>query len=771
MPVPEGHNETAPSREQPTAASLPQKQTLVPAHNGRLVPAPQQRATAYSAATTVTPTALLHAFRRRMLVALTLGVLLAGVGATAVWFLLPPGKASVASLLHVAASAPKIASDVGDQADFRTYQSTQLALIKSRLVLNAALRSTKVASLEIVNLQPEPLEWLEKEVKVGFTQSPEILQISMTGDRTEELKTIVDAITDAYLEEIVYKQHNERQKRYQKLKEIARRYEDKVKGIRKSMRALQEQAMLPGDAKVTALRQQQAQSEYTLASADLAKVRSDLRSLKLQLVKAETAPVTAFVVNEATILKSLAEDALIKKYQERFSAAQELLDENEKRAKRGAKEPALIPLRNAVLGEKRKIEQRARQIRPLLVAQQKETYLAYAKNSLVGLRQRIEFQTELEKLLAKDVDRLAGDAKQLVGRALDLEEFNREITQAEGVAKRLNERAENINVEAEAEVRVRRLQEAVSRFPDEFERKVRTAGLTGVGLFGFVLLGVSFLEFRLRRLASANELTDGLGLNVVGTLPAVPMRPRQLAASDWQRRMVESVDAARTLLLGGEMGTDLRIVMIASAVSGEGKTSLAAHLATSLARAGRQTLLIDGDLRKPNLHGVFHLNAMPGLADLLRDPGRLNEMMVQETSIPGLSFLPAGARDERTFRSLALNGIAPILDFFREQYDIIVIDSSPVLPVADAMMVAPHVDGVLFSVLQDVSRLPRVATACQRLVTVGGNIIGAVISGSKEDNGYGYGYYYYNSRKEEADAQAAASEAAASESATPEGQA
>src|SRR5204863_224002 len=126
-----------------------------------------------------------------------------------------------------------------------------------------------------------------------------------------------------------------------------------------------------------------------------------------------------------------------------------------------------------------------------------------------------------------------------------------------------------------------------------------------VGMFGLLLFGVAFREFRTRKVTGVGEVAQGLGMSVLGTLPALPARARGAAAggtakdAQWQSAMNESVDAVRTLLLHTARAGGIQVIMVTSAGGGEGKTSVASQLAASLARAWRKTLLVDGDLRNP----------------------------------------------------------------------------------------------------------------------------------------------------------------------------
>ena len=136
---------------------------------------------------------------------------------------------------------------------------------------------------------------------------------------------------------------------------------------------------------------------------------------------------------------------------------------------------------------------------------------------------------------------------------------------------------------------------------------------------------------------------------------------------------------------------------------GEGKTSLASHLATSLARSGLRTLLIDADLRNPSTHRLFELTPDPGLSEVLRGEAALEDV-VATTAIDELNVITAGKCDHQTLRILSQGGMGSLFARLKDQYDFVIVDSSPILPVADALIIAQQVDAVLFSVLTDVSR-------------------------------------------------------------------
>jgi capsular exopolysaccharide synthesis family protein len=265
------------------------------------------------------------------------------------------------------------------------------------------------------------------------------------------------------------------------------------------------------------------------------------------------------------------------------------------------------------------------------------------------------------------------------------------------------------------------------------------AGAGGVSMFGLVLFGVAFLESRTRRISMTDEVSRGLGISVVGALPAVPARARvpataQTTAKDQalQAQLQEAVDGVRTMLLHAARSEELRVIMVTSACGGEGKTSVATQLAASLARAWRKTLLIDGDLRSPAAHKLMEVPCEPGLSEVLRGEVTADDA-IRPTPVSRLSILPAGHWDNPAIQALAQDNVATLFEQLKSQYDFIIVDSSPVLPVADTLLLGQHMDGVLFSILRDVSRAPEVYAAQQRLAPLGIRTLGAVVIAMSND--------------------------------------
>ena len=151
----------------------------------------------------------------------------------------------------------------------------------------------------------------------------------------------------------------------------------------------------------------------------------------------------------------------------------------------------------------------------------------------------------------------------------------------------------------------------------------------------------------------------------------------------------------------------------------------------SLARARRTTVLVDFDLRQPTLDGALGLPLGPGICEALRGEGDVMGM-VQQTETEGLSVVTAGSWSRQVLPSLSSGVVGTVLEQLRANFDFVIIDSSPLLPIVDTRLVSQHVDSVVLAVLRDVSQGSAVLAAQEMLDAFGVRSIEAVVTGGVE---------------------------------------
>jgi capsular exopolysaccharide synthesis family protein len=187
----------------------------------------------------------------------------------------------------------------------------------------------------------------------------------------------------------------------------------------------------------------------------------------------------------------------------------------------------------------------------------------------------------------------------------------------------------------------------------------------------------------------------------------------------------------------------LRTILISSSSPGEGKTATTANLGVALAQAGRQVLLVDADLRVPRLAQLFNLDQEVGLTNVLVGASTTSETIAQ-TPVPGLYLLPSGPLPPNPAELLSSSVFRDLLVKFKWEYDRVVIDTPPVLTVADAGAIAAMVDGILLVVEAGVTRRESLAEAKQTLEQLGGRVMGVVLNKlNSTAAGAHYNYYRY----------------------------
>jgi len=171
----------------------------------------------------------------------------------------------------------------------------------------------------------------------------------------------------------------------------------------------------------------------------------------------------------------------------------------------------------------------------------------------------------------------------------------------------------------------------------------------------------------------------------------------------------------------------LKTLVITSAMTREGKSMTSANLAFAFALEGRRTLLVDCDLRRTRLHHVFGVPRNPGLAQLLR--GHLPAAAaVRSTFLPGLFFLPSGHLSSLPSDLLGLKQTRAVLDELAGMFDMVILDTPPVLSVADPVILAAQANGVILVVRAGETDREAVQQALRQLDSVGARILGAVLN-------------------------------------------
>jgi len=188
----------------------------------------------------------------------------------------------------------------------------------------------------------------------------------------------------------------------------------------------------------------------------------------------------------------------------------------------------------------------------------------------------------------------------------------------------------------------------------------------------------------------------------------------------------------------------LRSIVMTSAEPGEGKTTLAVHLAIANAASGKKTLLVDGDLRRPSVHARFGLTHHEGLGNVLTGELAWQDVVIPIEGRPNLSIMPAGPGSHRA-ADLIGPRMAELLDEFAREYALVILDSPPLLGFAECLQMASAADGVVIISRAGETKRRNVAAVVSALHRIRANIVGVVLNRvTKETSSEGYSYYGYH---------------------------
>lgn len=281
--------------------------------------------------------------------------------------------------------------------------------------------------------------------------------------------------------------------------------------------------------------------------------------------------------------------------------------------------------------------------------------------------------------------------------------------------------------------------------------------LLGGGAVGFILLsGLAVLmDLADRSYRNPAEIATDLNVTVLGHIPVMNIAkvkksvesvdPAICAIHHSKGRVAEAYRSVRTGLFFSNKGKALKVLQVTSPVPGDGKSTLSCNIAVTMAQSGRRVLLIDADLRRPRVAKIFGIDSDVGVAAVVSGKVEVDDA-IQIGPVANLSILPGGKRPANPAEILSSERFKNMVDMLRDKFDIIVIDTPPLLAVSDPGAVAGIVDGVLMTMRLRRNVKPLAVRAKSILESVGANLLGVVINGVSSEAGYGYNYDYNDYR-------------------------
>ena len=272
----------------------------------------------------------------------------------------------------------------------------------------------------------------------------------------------------------------------------------------------------------------------------------------------------------------------------------------------------------------------------------------------------------------------------------------------------------------------------------------RQQDITTAAFSGLVLaLGLVFLfEYLDNRIKSPQELRAQLNVPFLGMVPSIDVKSSGTLLQDGvPPNFAEAIRGVRTNVLFSSADEGVRLIVVTSAGPGEGKSMFSSNLSVSLAQAGQRVLHVDADMRRPRVHAIFDIAQEPGLSNLLVGDCKPSAS-IRKTSVQNLCVLPAGMIPPNPAELLGSKRCEEFFATLGQNFDWVILDSPPVLAVADASILANTATGVVFVVGADQTSRQAARAALEQLEAVQAHVIGAVLNRvDLEKNPYYYSAY------------------------------
>jgi capsular exopolysaccharide synthesis family protein len=659
-----------------------------------------------------------------------------------------------------------------------TYLQTQVNMMTTDRVLGRAVANQSVAALPMIKNSEDPNTNLREKIVVEIEPGAYMIRVALESKDGKEAADIVNAVVDSYLDENNRYTQSRDETLKANLTEQLRSLREEIERKRAEVQELYQKVSVQVakpvlntaaskdedegvQPTITSIDEQQVKAwinAMVQIDLDLLTVQADLKT-RLEIQKGQRDGDSQAQQNdnalEDRVKEAFLNDPDVKALGNEIYEIKDQRDHH-KAVIRKHSDPAYIALQKQLdklnseyqdLWESKSTQFRER-LRMALGGlparetigelQRKVKMLQEKKESYAHLFEKLEIK---QKATNSDAFRLSYADKQLSALTYKEEQVKRTLAQVE-----FQSRQETYRV-----VRVDKAE--VPKVASNNKRWKYTAA----ALVGVLFMGLGFFllrEIRAERVADPDALKTHVRSEVYG-LPPLPTKSRELRkrnkpALDAQiDQFIQRLDHLRFAVCGNSVQPGKgRCVLITSAISGEGKTTLAAYLAARCGNAGMRTLLVDADLRQSKLCSI--LDVPPeglGLSDVLNGQSAIEDVVIP---VQGgtFSLLCAGTaiREWDIGALLQDHQFGMFITQVRQRYDLIIIDSPPVLPVPDALILGRWADGAVLAARYDISRFPQVERARHQLDSAGIAVLGTVINGLRHSDSY-YGRYTYNRRR------------------------
>jgi capsular exopolysaccharide synthesis family protein len=635
----------------------------------------------------------------------------------------------------------------------------QKAIMFSNSVLEKVVADKTVASVPKISQAKDPVNVLRTDVKVIASAANRLMDVRFQDTDPKTAAAVVNTLVDEYLRSRRSIEQIRTSNQERNVLAALAKAESEVEGAKQRVRDLSLQAVktetVIGESESgrvdtsyldeLRMKRMELNSQMSVLQLNLAELKAafdrDFESEKSELTSTNRSVEVSdeTLDKDIVVMTSLAllEDARVK------------LKDLELNTSVGQKNPIFVNVKRRVDFLEKEYARLRESRRKELSERGSTSNLSDRRDSIVELEGKIAgMRLEKEVMESQTKDYLTS-LKQASATNVDLQFAAADLEEWNNIRSTVHQRRVKLQTERDASDSVRELERAIPpRLPVE-ELPTKQILMASAAGFGLPFLLGFLMELRSRKVDDAHHLESRSRLSVLGEISTIPVaatgkltKKRRSHAREL-RLFEESVDSLSTTLTLREDLRTCRVFTVTSALSGEGKTSVSCQLVVSLARStGSKVLLIDGDLRAPDVHHVFGRPMTAGLVGYLNGTDEWRDLVDRDWN-DSIHLLTAGYLKGSPHRLLSNGRFEKLIEEARQEYDYIVLDTPPVLPASEALLFGKVADAVLMCALRDKSRIEQLVQAYQRLESSGCKVAGSVLSGVpvREYASY-YGDYY-----------------------------
>lgn len=693
---------------------------------------------------------LIHAVLRRWYIVFFCAVFIGGGAATAIWFKMPDKFDTQGSVLISPVVSPIMfeTTTTGGAGAYLTYKNTQAGVMTSDVILNRVADAVKDNRLAFFDPETSLLQTLramvaKNDIEVIPDRNTEFLHVRMTTPHPSDAEKLIDAFLRSYEAVVKTDEIKDLDDRLSRLQTQRRTLEEQMRRQRVQIR---ERVDEYGTQELTGRQEIALQQVATLQREQVsigvqrmlmeARVMTREDQLQDELTLADIADQVSQRVESDPVILSLRQD--IQRYNQLIRDGQATMLESN---------PEMVR-RKQILDE---LQLELENKRQEATARHEQTALADARR--VRQAQLEALKAELTQLITYEEKiqeqlKLHDDSTVRIGRTqLDIDDLREQFENTRQIYNEISRRIEELNIERDRRPRISVASWARSVSAEGKKMKLAMAAPFGGAAMGFALaLLLAKLD---RRVHVPDDVAKRIGVRIIGTTTGPEHVSRKLLG----QQLIDDYQTIRANLglLDGDGST--KLIVVTSPGMGDGKSTLSLNLATSFARSGRKTLLIDGDLRKPDIALMLDLPAaLRGIQDYLF--GADIHKAIHRIEGMDLAVLASDIRNSQdALELLSLPETPRRIRQLREDFDYIIIDTPPVLAFSDAMVWAKMADGVIMTSYIGHTSRQEMKDALHRLHDIKANIIGTVVNNVKVSHSYrryGYGYGYSDRQKTQA---------------------